>query len=126
MITTTVGQLLEAETALRQLSSAPLSVKVAYRLAKLLEKAQQELKTFYQQRERLMRELGTVQTEDGKAPTITVRAENVQQYIDACQQLIEERVELSGEPFDLTQLNGHDLTAADVLALGVLVTYTDS
>lgn len=125
MITTTVGQLLVAEQALTRLGTLTLPVKASYGLARMLTQVQRELTTFHTLREKAIRDLGETQQEAGKAPSITVKAEHRQAFADLCQQLADQDVELDLVPFDLARLGDKEVSAADLAALGSLVTFAE-
>lgn len=111
MITTTLEQLLDAETALAVLEQLHLPVKTAYAVAKLTRLVTVETKLFKEQRDVLIKELGaerpTTQAEqdNGAGPTTTqVTPTNWDTYAARVTELGNVPVEIAWHPLTLAAL----------------------
>lgn len=119
MIDTTLGVLLTAKPALDRLATQKLPVKTAYRLAKLLKRVSDETRTFEEQRNAWIKELGEP-TEDGN---VTVKAQHVPEFVSRVNELTGETVKVDMDPVSLDGLG--ELSAVDALALGPFVVEPD-
>lgn len=128
MITTTLGALLEAEPALEELEQLRLPAKPAYHVAKLARLVLAETQIFKQQRDALIRELGTerpaaaAEQAAGAGPTtIQVTPENLAVYVERVNALAAVPVEIAWRPLALVDLDGVTLRPADLRRLGPLL-----
>ena len=113
MITTTLAELLDAETALAALEQLQLPVKTAYHVAKLTRLVTVETKLFKERRDALIKDLGAErETTDaeragGAGPTTTqVTPKNWDTYIARVNELGAIAVEIAWRPLTLTELEG--------------------
>jgi hypothetical protein len=109
MITTTLGQLVMAQEAFDRLLALKLPIKAAYHLKKLLALVRPELQHFNELRNDLIKELDC----EGKPAPAAFQVRIAE--------LAAMNVTLPWGPFDLAWLGDHDITAADLDALGPLV-----
>lgn len=131
MIATTLGQCVEAEAALGRLAAQRMPCAAAYHVAKLTKAVGEELQHAQTQRQALVREHGserpaatpeeharygaTVLSIDPSAPGWSA-------FVAKAQELAAVPVSLPLEPFDLSRIADLQITPADLLQLGPLVT----
>jgi len=128
MIDTTLGQLVDAEPALKRLADRPFAPRVGYLLAKLLTAVKAETAAFHTERQRLAERLGT--TRDATAeerptmgPTVLeIPTHQFGAFADGVADLMAAPVGLAFAPFDLHNLGDVPISAADIALLGPLVT----
>jgi hypothetical protein len=137
MITTTLGQLVMAQQAFDRLLALKLSVKAAYHLKKLFALVRTEVQHFDEVRTDLIKELGT-KREQTVAERVTARSDDpIWEVLPTQPQAFREfharmadlgttPVTLAWGPFDLAWLGDHDITAADLDALGPLVCWAET
>lgn len=131
MIELTLGHCVDADPALSRLAAQKLPFAGAYRIAKLAKAVADELRHFQEQRNALVTEYGS----ERPAATPEERAQHGEtvRYIDPTapdwwtfvarlQELAAVPVSLPLDPIDLTTVEGLEITAADLLQLGALVT----
>lgn len=133
MITATLAELLDAETALAALEQLQLPVKTAYHVAKLTRLVTVETKLFKEQRDKLIKELGAdrpttdAEQRNGAGPTTTqVTPEHWDTYVARVNELGEESVEIAWRPLTLAQLDGATVRPADLRRLGPLLADEDT
>lgn len=120
----TLGQITDAEPALKTLSGLRLPIKSSYRIAKLLRTAQAELEIFRERRNDIIKELGEDRPTTGAEraqtglDTITsVKAEKLAEFFQRETELRDIKVPLDWEPLEASILDGQSLTPGEVLAL---------
>lgn len=130
-VVTTLGQLLEAQVALARLSAKPLPTKQAYHIAKLARLVAQEVDLFNQQRNALIKELG-----DERDPTaveqaagqigrvMQVKTEHQAAFFTRAKELADLEVTIPWRAINLAEIENLVISAADINALGALVTDT--
>lgn len=130
MITTTLGQLVNAEPALTRVSAERLPAKTAYQVAKLLRLCGVEIAHFNTQRQALFAELGVERpaTDDEQKANsgATVREippASIPAFHQRLQAVADVAVEIGATPVPIDTLG--TISAADILALGPLVTGDD-
>lgn len=116
-ILTTIGDLVTAQPALDRLAALPLPTKAAYTVAKLCRLVTQETKDFYKVREDTIRELG-----EEVGDQIRVKPDNLKEYIRRVEELSTFEVTLDWSPLNASALGDSPVTAADIMALGPLLT----
>jgi hypothetical protein len=132
MITTTLGQLANAQEAFDRLIALKLSVKAAYHLKKLLVLVRAELQHFQELRTYLIKELGAerepTEAEKSRArsaePVWEVLPENMLAFHAKVIELGNTEATITWGPFDLAWLGTNEVTAADLDVLGPLVCWT--
>lgn len=137
VITMTLGALVYAgETALKNLCAMKLSASAAYRLSKMARIVGEETTHYYEQRDSHGKDLGTM---DGKNLTIPAEVDevsadgtivkkpnpNLDEFMRRMTDVSNVSVELAIRPFPLSDLGDNTISAADLLALGPLVTGDD-
>ena len=127
-IITTLGNLVNAEAALRRLAALPLQIKTAFHVVKLLRVARLEIDQFNQQREATIKELGTSRpaTEDERstgygAEVTQVKPEHVEEFTKRINELAQVSLTLPLAHIKLGDLGEMKVSAADLLALETLV-----
>ncbi len=120
MISTTLGELANAEPALKRLSEIRLPIKVAYQLGKLIRLAGVELADYHTRRDTLIRQLGEPNPAD---PTqVIVTPANMPEFVKDMTSLGGEPVELSTTPLSIDSLGDIDITPIELLTLMPLMT----
>jgi hypothetical protein len=131
MIETTLGALIEAQPALERLAAARLSVKTAYHIAKLIRLATPELQQFQTQRNALVQTFGAERpataaeraANQGQPTTLEVTPENRPAFFAQVAELVSIPTTLAWTPLAIEALDGVEITAADLLALGPFLTW---
>jgi hypothetical protein len=114
-ITATLMELLDAEVALQVLLEAKVRPAIAYHLATLMRLVRVETAQFQTQRDAMVRELGVPSGDQ-----IVVAEDQRAEFGRRITELSQVEVTLHARPLTLEDLP--DLTAADVLRLGPLLT----
>lgn len=117
-ITLTLGELVNAEGALTRLMDVKMSAQLAYNIAKLAKAVQKETKHFHEQREALIREMGEPFPDDPQK--MIVKPSEVATFTARINELAAVEATLTIQPLKLESLP--EMTGADLLALGPLVT----
>lgn len=130
-VVTTLGALLEAQVALARLSAKPLPTKQAYHIAKMARLVAQEVDIFNQRRNDLIKELG-----EERDPTAAEQAAGhigkMRQVKPELQTVFHARitefaaieVTIPWRPINLAEISDLVISAADINALGDLVSDT--
>jgi uncharacterized protein YjiS (DUF1127 family) len=116
-IAVTLGDLVQAEEALQRLSEVKLPAKQAYHVAKLVRLIKAETQHYHSQREEAIRELGETST-DGQE--VRVPPDKMPEFIKRLNEMFAIETRIDWTPLRLADLP--DITAADLLRLGPLVT----
>jgi len=124
-----LGELLKAETALLTISTQDVSVKVAYHLAKLTQLVQVETKYYYDQRKKLIEELGIerdvtiLEKEQGMFGKIfEVKPENFEIFGKKINELLELPIIIDKWLLTLKILEEFKISSKSILALDPLIT----
>ncbi len=121
MITTTMGDLVNAEPALQELCAAKLPGKTAYKIAKLVNAVNAETKIFYERRLEIAKSLGEpLPTGEYRIPEDKRGAFQV-----ALLEFMDLEVELQIDPIEVS-LSAVEFTAAHLNALQPLVIWLDA
>lgn len=109
-----------AVPALSALGSAKLPAKAAYSVAKVLRAAQSELSLFEEQRNKLIKELGT----EDKAGNFSVApgSEAMARFQAEIKPLLDTEIEIAVNPLPLSVLERAELSAHDLMALDAFIT----
>lgn len=107
---------MQAEEALQRLSEVKLPAKQAYHVAKLIRLIKAETQHYHAQREEAIRELGDA-TADGSE--IRVPPDKMPEFVKRLNELFAVETRIDWTPLRLADLP--DVTAADLLRLGALV-----
>lgn len=109
------------EEPLSRLINQRLSVKVSYRLSKMLKKISSELQALEEHRQTLIKEYGTL-SEDGQSISIT-DPEKLKEFQTQFKELLDEEITLDYQPLSIESIGDDiDLSVQDVAALSVLFT----
>lgn len=127
-IRTTLGALLEAEPILKRLADVRLSAKTAYHLAKLCRLVGAEVQHFQEARDRVVKELGEERpptpaeaAQNGGQPVTEVTVANRLAFFARVQELAAVGVVIPWAPIALSTLDGVDVSAGELNALGSLI-----
>lgn len=129
MIDLTLGQCLDAEAALGRLAAQKMPFAAAYRVAKLTKALAEELQHVQAQRNALVKEYGTERPatpQERPQHGETVHSVDPSMpgwpaFVARAQELAAVPVVLPLEPFDLTTVPALEITPADLVQLGPLV-----
>lgn len=120
---TTLGDLVAAEEALSRVAALKLPVKSAYHVAKLVRLVREETRVFHEQRDAFIRELGEASVANAHGEqTITVKPANWPEFQKRIRELAAIAVTIAWGPLTLDMFGEESIAAADLLALGPLVT----
>ena|SRR3990167_697517 len=98
----TLEKVVNSVEGLNALLVLKLPIKIAYRVAKLVNgQISSELKAYNEARNKLIADLGE---KDPKSDNIQVKPENIQEFREKITELLAEEVELNFEPIDLAEL----------------------
>lgn len=123
-ITVTLGDLIEAESALDRLLLERLSAQVAYRVARLARLVKVETKFFHERREALIRQFGVevppteAEKAQGATSMIRVTPQFAEEFGAKLREVAEVSVTIAATPIALADLTAATMTGADVLRLG--------
>lgn len=95
--------------------SYKLPTKVAYRLARILKKMQEEFKTLDEHRIAIIKEFGKAQ-EDGNYKVDDSDKENFENFRKKMDELLAEEIKIDLDPVDLSLVKV-DITAAELVVL---------
>lgn len=121
-----LSTLINSEGSLKKLLAVKLPVKIAYKLSKIVNLIQPELTIFQEQRDKLIKELGTEKDKD--SGNFQVTPENMPKFIEEIGKLTDIEVNLefgagkAVEPIKLADLGDIELEAQDLVALDWLIT----
>lgn len=117
-------QIINSESSLKKLLDTQLPVKVAYKISKIVNLIEPDLKIFNEQRDKLIKELGT---HDKDKDIYTVEKVNLSKFADEIGKLTDIEVNLGfGQGKDLEKIKVDDLgdikvAAADLVQLDWLL-----
>lgn len=117
-IALTLGELVQAEEALKRLIEVKLPAKTAYHVAKLMRLVLAETQHFHTQREEAIRELGKPNPEN--PAEIRVSPECMTDFASRINELYAVETRIDWTPLSIGDLP--EITASDLLRLGSLVT----
>lgn len=116
-ISVTLGDLVQAEEALKRLIEVKLPAKTAYHVAKLMRLVLAETQHFHSQREEAIRELGKPNPENPSE--IRVGPECMTDFAGRINELYAVETRIDWTPISVDDLP--EMTASDLLRLGPLV-----
>lgn len=122
-IQTTLGALVNAESALAPLCALKLSAKSAYHMKKLAQLVAGETKHFNAERDALIKELGT-KRDDGNFE-LTPDNDQMPTFVTKVTELAAVPVEIPWGPITLAMLADERVSAQDLAALGPLLADPD-
>jgi hypothetical protein len=117
-IETTLGALVQAESALQPICALKLSAKSAYHLKKLAQLVAIETQHFHAERDALITELGTARESGGFE--IHPETSAFQTFLTKVNELAAVPVEISWGPITLDMLGDAQVSAQELAALGPL------
>lgn len=129
MITTTLGQLVDAEPALHRLAAQKLPAVSAYRLAKICTAVAEDTKIFTERRLELIKEVGVsrqataAEQARGETTMLEVAPPHMRGFLAQLSEMASVSVTLPMEPLTITlkTLETIEISAADLLAMETLV-----
>lgn len=126
-LTTTLGALAAAAPVLERMLTARVPAAVAYRFAKLARALNPEVAHFHKEREALIRELGAerdvseAERATGASSIFEVKRENIPTFNERLAEVQAVEVSLDVPPLTIEDLEHVEVSGADLLALGPLV-----
>lgn len=117
-IKTTIGVLVGAEQALQNICALRLGATSAYHLKKLARLVVEETRHFYSERDALLKEFGT---KNGNGWELKSDSERWPEFAERMKDLVAVEVEIAWRPIDLAMLGDEKVSAADLEALGPLL-----
>ena len=116
-----LGEIVAGIEAINKLLDAPLKARTAFRMSKLSKELQPHFETYEKVRQELLEKFGTKVESDDDTPEGQVQytfangtAEKFQEELIA---MLEEKVDVKVRKVKLSELNGSELTARDMMAL---------
>jgi hypothetical protein len=110
-----IKELVEAAPALAALNQCQMPAKTAYRVSRIIAKANAELKVYEDSRMQLFKQLGT---HDEAQDTWTINPENIEQFNTEMTGIMEEEVNLDDCPsIALSTLEKVQITPAHISAM---------
>ena len=125
-MTTTMGQMADAEPALSRLLSEKLPLKTSYALTRLSRLAGEELKQWHEKRTALITEHGTEGAEAGTY-VVTPGMAGFEAFVAAMTELAAVEVELAWSPVSMDAMGDVTITPADLsMLVGVFIVDPDA
>jgi hypothetical protein len=118
-VVTTLGALVTAQPALASICQLRLSAKSAYHLKKLAQLVAQETKHFHEERDALIKELGTARPDGGFE--LKPDSDQFPVFVAKVNELAAVDVSLPWGPITLAMLGDEKVSAQELTALGPLV-----
>lgn len=118
MITTKLGELVNAEFALENLITQKLPIKTAYHISKLFRLVKIEIGHFNEQRNLIIKDLGT---KDNDLWKVEPNGPNWTEFLEKINELVALEVNLDWKPINFDDLESITITPADLNALGSLI-----
>ena len=110
-----LDQMLNSVEALAELTSTKLPSKPAYRVARITNKIEAELKLFNEQRSKIVLELGTPSEENEDQFTFT--PENSIKFNEQISDLLNEEVEIDVPTISINELGSAEIKPATMMIL---------
>lgn len=103
MIKKSVGKILEASQALREVNNMDMPIAAALKWNKNVKEIDEVLKVFNERREKMFNEFAeeVEPDEDGKSPGKRVPEERMEEFSKAVEEIIQEEVELNIQKMDI-------------------------
>lgn len=114
----TLGELLNGKPALEKLVNLEISIKTAYKLSRIINKLNNELQNFEDQRQKLVSKYGEPE-ENGN---VIVTQENMEAFSNELNELINLEIELAYEPVSLEELGDVKMRASELMLIDKFVT----
>lgn len=118
MITTKLGELVNAKIALENLAVQKLPIKTAYHISKLFKLVKTEIEHFNEQRNSIIKDLGTKYDDTWK---VEPNGPNWNEFLEKINELAMLEVNLDWKPINFDDLESITITPADLNALGPLI-----
>ena len=120
-----LGEIVAGIEAINKLLDAPLKARTAFRMSKLSKELQPHFETYEKVRQELLEKFGTKVESNDDSPEGQIQytfangtAEKFQAELIA---MLEEKVDVKVRKVKLSELNGSELTARDMMALEWLI-----
>lgn len=122
-IRTTLGEIMDAQDALRRLMEQPLPAQLAYRVSALARRMRSDAEHVIAEREKLFEKFGAERpARDGEiGPMVKeIKAEHTEEFLRKIAELRAVEVEIEARPILLSHLELSDvkMTGIDVFSLG--------
>lgn len=122
MITTTLGELVNAYGGLRAVLALDLPSKTSFHAAKLARLIMGDVQSFNQERDALLQKYGTKnKTKDGEPETYTLVGKKRTKFESEFKDLSETVATVDYAPLTLAMLDGRNISGENLLALGPLL-----
>lgn len=130
-VTMTVHECTVAELGLQRISEIRLPAKTAYHIAKLLRLVKAEVKTYQEERNKFIMEIGTKRPPNEEEASRGVREEVTEvlperrkEFVERDEEMLKVEVTIEWKPLQMSQLPD-EMTGADLFSLGSLVVEDD-
>lgn len=121
----TIRELLNSKPVFEKLSQKSMPAKTAYRISKILKILNREFKDFDSMRKSLIQKFG--ERKDDNSDDWRVKEENVKEFTDEMNSIIEEEIILEGVmKFKLSDLESLELTPVEIYMIDSWIEDPDS
>lgn len=121
MIVTTIGKILEAAPILKEISNYEFKAKTAFKIVRIVQASEKELKNFEQAKYVIFKKYGEVD-ENGELKVenknIKIKKEYIDDYNNDIMELLNTQIELIANPIDLEELEEFKFTPIQLAQLG--------
>jgi hypothetical protein len=113
----TISEVLNGKQVLEKLVDKEVSIKVAYRLSRIIKVLNEELQLFEEQRQKLVQKYGT-QQEDAPEGSITVSEENLEPFQKDLSELLTAEIDLGCEPMNIDEFGDNvEIKTAELMMI---------
>ncbi len=112
----TLQQLLDSKPALEKIAKQDIDIVQSFKLARVIRELNDHFKDYDEQRIALIKKLGT----EDKDGNFEVKGDAKEEFVNEMEKLFGIEVDLSFEPFKLSEFKGIKISPGDALGLEVI------
>lgn len=117
-----LGVIYQQNPAFDVLLKSKLPAKIAYQMAKMTKQIAEEVQIVEKHRLELIEKFGEEFTPEGATePSKKVKEENIQAFITEFNEMLNQEVELYGEPIDIDSIPHVEISAEQLLTIDWLI-----
>ena len=117
-----LGEIVAGIEAINKLLDAPLKARTAFRLGKLSKELSPHFETYEKVRQELLEKFGTKVESDDDSGNVQYQFNGTaDKFQTELMMMLEEKVDVKVRKIKVTELNGANLTARDMMALEWLI-----
>ena len=118
-----LGEIVAGIEAINKLLDAPLKARTAFRLGKLSKELSPHFETYEKVRQELLEKFGTKVESDDDSGNVQYQFNGTaDKFQTELMMMLEEKVDVKVRKIKISELNGANLTARDMMALEWLIT----